>query len=90
MTMLISLWWYYDVYITMLLICIVKSWCNVNACHGQSDLTMMKNDDMTMVKSLINHIGIGICLCGDDGAFILAKTMSFSPMCSVDVGKYWV
>lgn len=37
---------------------------------------MMKNDDITMVRSLINHIGIGICLCGDDGAFILAKTMS--------------
>jgi hypothetical protein len=51
---------------------------------------MVKNDDMTMVGSLINHTGIGIFLCDDDGASILAKTMSFSPMCSVVVGKYWV
>lgn len=32
-------------------------------------------------------VGIGICLCGDLGVFVLAKTDCFSPLCDVDVGE---
>lgn len=34
-----------------------------------------------------NRTGIGMCVRDDDGAFVLAKTMNFSPLCPVSVGK---
>ena len=38
-------------------------------------------------SSIRNRTGIGICLRDDEGAFVLAKTMSVSPMSSVHVGE---
>jgi len=38
--------------------------CNIDASFSQS----------------MNRIGIGICVCDDDGAFVMAKTMSFLPL----------
>jgi len=35
----------------------------------------------------MNRIGTDICVRGDDGAFVLAKTTSFSPLCYVLVGE---
>ena len=35
----------------------------------------------------MNRVGIGICVRDDDGAFVLAKTLSFSPLCSIHVGE---
>jgi len=34
-----------------------------------------------------NKLGIGICIRNEEGRFIRAKTMWFSPVCSVDVGE---
>ena len=34
-----------------------------------------------------NGTCIGICVRDDDGAFVLTKTMSFSPLCLVNVGE---
>jgi hypothetical protein len=38
-------------------------------------------------SSIRNRTGIDICLRDDEGAFVLAKTMSLSPMSSVLVGE---
>jgi len=38
-------------------------------------------------SSIRKRTGIGICLRDDEGAFVLAKTMSLSPMSSVHVGE---
>jgi ribonuclease HI len=35
----------------------------------------------------LNRTGIGICVRDDEGTFVLAKTVSISPMCSVAVGE---
>jgi len=45
--------------------------CNIDASFSQS----------------MNHVGIGICVRDNDGAFVLVKTMSLSPLCSVPVGE---
>jgi hypothetical protein len=34
-----------------------------------------------------NKLGIGMCIRNEEGRFIRAKTMWFSPICSVDVGE---
>jgi len=34
-----------------------------------------------------NHTGIGMCVRDDDGVFVIATTMSFSPFCPVFVGE---
>ena len=34
-----------------------------------------------------NKLGIGMCIRNEEGRFIRAKTMWFSPVCSVDVGE---
>jgi len=36
---------------------------------------------------VLNRVGIGMCLRDDEGAYILAKTMSLSPLVPVNVGK---
>jgi hypothetical protein len=33
----------------------------------------------------MNRVGIGICVCDDDGTFVLAKTINFSPLCFVPI-----
>lgn len=38
-------------------------------------------------SSIQNHTAIEICLQDDDGAYVLAKTMSISPMSSADVSE---
>jgi len=35
----------------------------------------------------MNRVGNGICVHDDDGDFVLAKTLSFSPLCSVQVSE---
>jgi ribonuclease HI len=35
----------------------------------------------------LNRTGIGICVCDDEGTFVLAKTVFISPTCSVVVGE---
>lgn len=35
----------------------------------------------------MNRVGIGIWVCDDDGTFVLAKTINFSPLCFVPVGE---
>jgi hypothetical protein len=34
-----------------------------------------------------NRFGIGMCIRDEEGQFVLAKTMWFAPMCSVDEGE---
>jgi len=45
--------------------------CNIDASFSQS----------------LNHIGIGICVRDGEGAFVLVKMVSFSPLCEVPVGE---
>jgi ribonuclease HI len=35
----------------------------------------------------MNRCGIGICIRDEEGQLVCAKTLCFSPMCSVDVGE---
>lgn len=44
------------------------------------------NIDASFLQSII-HICIGICKRDDGGAFFLAKTMNFSPLCYVPIGE---
>lgn len=51
--------------------------CNVDACFSTQR----------------NHACIGICVCDDAGDFVLAKTMSFTPLCPVamsELGVFYV
>jgi len=34
-----------------------------------------------------NKLGIGMCIRNEEGCFLRAKTMWFSPVCSIDVGE---
>jgi hypothetical protein len=34
-----------------------------------------------------NKVGLGMCIRDEEGRFVLAKTMWFSPICSVDIGE---
>jgi hypothetical protein len=44
------------------------------------------NIDASFLQSM-NLICIGICVCNDDGAFVLTKTINFSPLCFVPDGE---
>jgi len=35
----------------------------------------------------LNRTGIGICIRDEEGTFVLAKTVSISPMCFVVIGE---
>jgi hypothetical protein len=41
------------------------------------------NIDASFLTST-NKVGLGMCIRDEDGRFVLAKTMWFSPICSVD------
>jgi hypothetical protein len=44
------------------------------------------NIDASFSNSL-NRTGIGVCIRDDEGSFVLAKTINFSPKCSVPLGE---
>ena len=44
------------------------------------------NIDASFSTSL-NRVGLGMCLGDDDGAFVLARTEWFAPLCDVEVGE---
>jgi hypothetical protein len=44
------------------------------------------NIDASFSTSL-NRVGLGMCLRDDDGAFVLARTEWFAPLCDVEVGE---
>jgi len=44
------------------------------------------NIDASLSTSL-NMVGLGMCLKDDDGAFVLARTDWFAPLCDVEVGE---
>jgi len=39
-----------------------------------------------LFSSSLNMVGIGICLCDDQGEFVMAKTNIFSPLFDVNGG----
>jgi hypothetical protein len=55
------------------------------------------NIDASFSTSL-NRVDLGMCLRDDDGAFVLARTEWFAPLCDIDVGEvvglhtalYWI
>jgi ribonuclease HI len=47
---------------------------------------MKCNIDASFSESL-NRTGIGMCIRDADGTFVLAKTLHFSPRCSVPLGE---
>jgi len=44
------------------------------------------NIDASFSTSL-SRVGLGMCLRDDDGAFVLARTEWFAPLCDIDVGE---
>ena len=38
-------------------------------------------------STVLNRVRIGMCLCDDEGAYMLAMTMSLSPLVPVNVGE---
>jgi len=41
----------------------------------------------TSFSTSLNMVGLGMCLRDDDGAFVLARTKWFAPLCDIDVGE---
>ena len=50
--------------------------------HGR----FMCNIDASFLVST-NKLGLGMCIRDEEGCFVLAKTMWFSPVCLVDIGE---
>jgi hypothetical protein len=47
---------------------------------------MKCNIDVSFSSSL-NKVGTGLCIRDEDGSYVLAKIVWFSPFCSVEVGE---
>jgi ribonuclease HI len=55
--------------------------------HWQKPLPgRLKCNIDAVFSTILNRVGIGICLRDDEDAYMLAKTMSLSPLVSVNVG----